>query len=473
MPSRRVILDSDEEDNANDSPPRSPELAIEHPSTSTSTAPINLSSSPHTNQQAPSAGPSTGSTGKSAHHYRLIELLNREIKDAYNSLVDPSTSRSSRSSHPSSGSPSISKRRATTEFGERPVKRPKVTYGAQRSQDDSAARFDIEDEEPVQKNKWIRLDKDVKKDPADELPEAVGRYQTSSGLLADFGQLEKPIGVASTEQRRKLPDDGPTASGQSMPPPASRSSGVSQQPLQSSIESTWPNTECAASPPAAAMRTPAIQRTRKRALSELHSSPKIILGEEIPPSSSAPASSPVKRARTDPEGQDRAFTSSPGKSDDGQDELSLSTTSSPRSTRKQSKAAKANISDREQEDRDFALALKLREEEEKEVAAQRRRRRNSNKESQPTADDLMPDLPVEQYQPRPSRSRSARTMDDLIVPSDFSKRPEALAKKKEKGKEKVKRGKSTAGDEPQRGEPQQQEEQRKLKPDSKSPEPEP
>ncbi|KAL9578222.1 MAG: hypothetical protein Q9212_005857, partial [Teloschistes hypoglaucus] len=62
MPSRRVILDSDEEDNANDSPAQSPERATEHSSHSTSINPNNLSSSPHANQQAPSAGHSTGST---------------------------------------------------------------------------------------------------------------------------------------------------------------------------------------------------------------------------------------------------------------------------------------------------------------------------------------------------------------------------------------------------------------------------
>ncbi|KAL8772683.1 MAG: hypothetical protein Q9194_004551 [Teloschistes cf. exilis] len=463
MPSRRVILDSDEEeDNANDSPRRSPERVTEHLSRSPSPAPINLSNSPHTNQQAPS----TGST----------ELLNREIKEAYNGLLEPSTSRSSRSSHPSSDSPSISRRRATTEFGERPVKRPKVTYGSRKSQDYSSARFDIEDAEPVRKNKRIRLNKDFnfKEDSADEVAHAVDHCDTSSGWIADFGKSEKLNGPTSTEGRRGKSDDGPTVSHQSMAPPASRSSGASQQPLQSSIGSTWPNTERASSPPAAGMLTPVTQRTRKRALSELETSTKIMLGDEIPPSSSAPATSPVKRARMDMGGQDRALSSSPRKSDDGRDELSLSTTSSPRSTRKQSKVAKAEISNTEHEDRDFALALKLQEEEEdKDVTTQKRRRGDTNKATQPAADDLMPDLPAEQYQPRPSRSRSARTMDDLVVPSDFSKRPEALTKKKEKGtgKGKGKRGKSTAVDEPQQSEPQQHEDQ--LGPDPKSPELEP
>lgn len=49
-------------------------------------------------------------------------------------------------------------------------------------------------------------------------------------------------------------------------------------------------------------------------------------------------------------------------------------------------------------------------------------------------------FPKEQYQPRPSRSRSGQgEVDDLIIPVDFSKRPEALVKPK-----KSKRRKTTA-----------------------------
>lgn len=56
------------------------------------------------------------------------------------------------------------------------------------------------------------------------------------------------------------------------------------------------------------------------------------------------------------------------------------------------------------------------------------------------SDDTGVDLPVENYQPRPSRSRSGRMNEELLVPIDFSKRPEATAK----GKKKNKRRKTTA-----------------------------
>lgn len=55
------------------------------------------------------------------------------------------------------------------------------------------------------------------------------------------------------------------------------------------------------------------------------------------------------------------------------------------------------------------------------------------------SDDYSAGLLKEQYQPRPSRSRSNRNDSDLVVPVDFSKRPEAAAKKN-----KSERCKSTA-----------------------------
>ena len=49
-------------------------------------------------------------------------------------------------------------------------------------------------------------------------------------------------------------------------------------------------------------------------------------------------------------------------------------------------------------------------------------------------DDAAVGLPAEQYQPRPSRSRANRTVDDLIMNIDYSRRPEAIAKKAKRRK---------------------------------------
>ena len=50
------------------------------------------------------------------------------------------------------------------------------------------------------------------------------------------------------------------------------------------------------------------------------------------------------------------------------------------------------------------------------------------------SDDAIVGLPAEQYQPRPSRSRANRTVDDLIMNIDYSKRPEAILKKAKRRK---------------------------------------
>ena len=59
-----------------------------------------------------------------------------------------------------------------------------------------------------------------------------------------------------------------------------------------------------------------------------------------------------------------------------------------------------------------------------------------------SSDSASVGLPKEQYQPRPSRSRSNRAVDDLILPTDYSKRPETLLK----GKRNAKRSKTIGDD---------------------------
>ncbi|KAL9636967.1 MAG: hypothetical protein Q9164_002497 [Protoblastenia rupestris] len=64
----------------------------------------------------------------------------------------------------------------------------------------------------------------------------------------------------------------------------------------------------------------------------------------------------------------------------------------------------------------------------------KRKRANGTQDEEPGSDDISIGLPKEQYQPRPSRSRGNRNKEDLIVPEDYSKRPEVLAKPKRKNK---------------------------------------
>lgn len=53
---------------------------------------------------------------------------------------------------------------------------------------------------------------------------------------------------------------------------------------------------------------------------------------------------------------------------------------------------------------------------------------DENKE--PGSDEVIDGLPAEKYKPRPSRSRSGNVDLDLLVPVDFSKRPETTGKRK-------------------------------------------
>ena len=53
------------------------------------------------------------------------------------------------------------------------------------------------------------------------------------------------------------------------------------------------------------------------------------------------------------------------------------------------------------------------------------------------SDEISSGLPVEHYQPRPSRSRSGLVDDKLLVPVDFSKRPEIVVKSKRKKRRKT------------------------------------
>ena len=61
------------------------------------------------------------------------------------------------------------------------------------------------------------------------------------------------------------------------------------------------------------------------------------------------------------------------------------------------------------------------------------------------SDDPAIGLPKDQYQPRPSRSRGNPKENDLLIPEDFSRRPEALVREKRKAKN---RRKTTALERP-------------------------
>lgn len=352
------------------------------------------------------------------------DLLNSEINDAYTKLLESSTSRSSRASLPSSGSLPASKRRATSDLVQDTVKRPKITYSTRKSQGDSFMGGSSDEEEPVKKKIRARSNGT---DPyskgglegALDCPSTSGRSSHCAGKLNENAQSSTIMRADENESRL---DQALVATEASMPPPASRSCGSVKQHSQSSEESTIPFKEQASSLPPPledhksfkkAQATSSADsnherlssttpRAQKCAPTDLNSS-EIILGEEVPPSSSAPTGSPIKRQRIDSICPADGASGRRKKMDDGHDELSLSAASPPHGGGGQGNRPETTV----------FKAIQL-------------------DDSGP--DNLMPDLPLENYQPRPSRSRSALTSDELLIPEDFSKRPEAHAKSKGKTK---------------------------------------
>ncbi|MCJ1258110.1 hypothetical protein MMC24_005940 [Lignoscripta atroalba] len=61
-----------------------------------------------------------------------------------------------------------------------------------------------------------------------------------------------------------------------------------------------------------------------------------------------------------------------------------------------------------------------------------KRQINNSYTNEPDPEEVFVGLPKEQYQPRPSRSRANCTVDDLVLDVDYSKRPEAVLKRKNK-----------------------------------------
>ena len=171
--------------------------------------------------------------------------------------------------------------------------------------------------------------------------------------------------------------------------------------------------------------------SRKRSRAEMEAT-NIDQSGLIEPSSSASVLSPGKTGTVD-KGTQPAIVTQEGKTtedsrtsttkpivllpqllqnDDGRDELSLSATTS-------ESASKGQVKPSKDRDKDWKHVDEL------------------------GSDDTGIGLPKEHYQPRPSKSRSGRGDDGIIVPDDYSKRPEAVAKKKRK----LSRRKTTAFDE--------------------------
>lgn len=331
----------------------------------------------------------------------------------------------------------VNLRRATTAFSERKEKKPLKTYGSKASQDDS---------------RIFRSDLHVQNHSS--LPSTVGTSsfhedgisETTRGALRDglndMTLMEDKVGHGAnsdaeyTLQRNCAPGDSTISA---LPAMSKKAGVISDKFPERSDGSTMPLTpdetpalhgSFARSTPSKLRHSsddpvsfPIISKRSSAQIEEVPISdpidtkskkrprvqldlPDPCVAENIPVPDYDNVS-PTKRART---GRTEECGNQPDR-DDTYDELSLSVSKQQPShtTFKQSKTKRP----REKDELDDA---KL------------------------GSDDICIGLPVEKYQPRPSRSRSGRLDEELLVPVDFSKRPEAAAK----GKKKNKRRKTTA-----------------------------
>ena len=333
--------------------------------------------------------------------------------DHFGSVAESSPSRLStrRSSHQHHGSPKItreSSRRATTTFPESKERRSLKTYGTKAGQ--GVADFHRRGDEKGNSKSYEKPDRSHRMgtaggehdatahDPAASRVEAMlNNYHgaedllTSNLSLGSFPSIHTSVQTSMTPKTPKFTDGRGTSRSQQSTMPTVRDS-----PPEASVEaykqvltvSTLPN------------ETMSNQDLSSRTSEEVH----------------APVRNNCrKRVRTEQESDDEA---------NGPTKPSASQTTA-RSTNRDNSTEicdeLASTTSRPQ----LSTAKRKPSETSKEPKAA-----FTNHSDELSADGIDLGLPKEQYQPRPSRSRSNRNDEDLLIPESFSKRPEVLAKKK-------------------------------------------
>ncbi len=367
-----------------------------------------------------------------------IEVLNREIHDARDNLFKSSSDGPLSATKPlalpnelPSGS-RVNLRRATTAYPERKEKRPLKTYGSKTSQDDS--RIHRSSDPDVQNHSSLPSTIGSSNPHNDRTGESTERGDGDgfiNGLLHEAGQGAKPdaghdfrqqgaydtalISSHSTTRRSVEPlsrghDNVPEKFDESTMPltpdetVASRESParstLSRLPYSSNhVLSPSMSKGSLVRPQEASSPDPIDTNSKKR--------PRFVLDIQDPgtaenlPAPGDWSEFPSKRARTDAIEE----SSNQPNQNDTYDELSLSVS-----------------------------IQQLKNTKSKQSKTERLREADELDDDKPVSDDIDIDLPVENYQPRPSRSRSGRQGGELLVPVDFSKRPETMAKRNRKSK---------------------------------------
>jgi len=358
---------------------------------------------------------------------RPIVLSGRGSRDAQGGAAEPRSDdgcarptmrRSSQQDHASPKASRESNRRATTAFSEHREKRPLKTYGAKSSPDNTGFYGHSDDEEHPRPRKKPKTgsassmtnretsshqeDAIAPGDPAASRVEAMlNNYHgeedclTSNWSLGSFPSIHTSAQSATTPKTPKtIGVSGPSRSQQSTiptvadtTPEASNAAHITgSSELHASNGTIWDPTLSTNNPEKDP--TPGQKTSRERSRTEIDND----IGQKD--DACRTLVSQASQASAPPDALENTL--------DINDELASTATKTiaSKATRKDSKsrkkpeAAPATHSDELGAD---VLALGLRK---------------------------------EQYHPRPSRSRSNRNNEELVVPENFSKRPEVLAKKK-------------------------------------------
>ena len=493
MTKRKVIEDSDDDENAAATPPRSLATGLSDITVSTL---FSLDGSPSNDLQDQNADPSISSTGP--YPSRLLsspltieakefkELLNRESRAAHQSLIEPTP----KSAYPAIGahsssqqqtptSPTASRlktKRSKTSVEKPKAKKPPKTYG-KSSQDIFEFHGGSDGElDTTQRMELAHKPKNSKSNEKKRIDRAVSRQgsQNEGVLRKTITSSGEDTEILSTEPKRHKVSSAAEEEGfsqGSMHPPASKSTSFDQP--QRSQKDTMPKTadplasESSTSsilPPAAVTylgthsddRFSAFMRpTDEYCSQDLAQSVKfqsmrsdeatrrldLKLTEKSASSSSAfeilPSTTVNNEGTNRTNNVSEEFNLRLGSSlVDSALEAHMSTTINP---------AVLLPAPTDTDSAQDELSLSVPEAAGSNVAKPPKAPKRKRTTDEEPLDDLDFDdnalgVPKEHYQPRPSKRRAGGGDNEIIVPTDFSKKPEALGKNKRK----TKRHKTTA-----------------------------
>ncbi len=471
MAKHKVIEDSDDEDNGSPSPEKAP------PPLELNTNPVvNHETSAAPEEPQPSVGSSTASTGMlafptpcTAGGLTFIETMNREIRNAHRALIEPTPDNSltstralgsSQQHSPDTPSTSRSKMKRSKTSVERPkAKKPLKRYGSM-SRDVFEFRGDSDGEpDGILHNDLTSSGAISKRQTQDMEGKMASTWGLSSGDTEALGSSDRRALDARIENSRVSPQ---------MPPPAMKPTSFEQ--TQVSEMNPLPATD------PMDLTTPANSRTTEdtRSLKLTYSDdrmptptmssrgrsdegnvldtdsadgsrkrPRWDMDLEVPdeesgglvePSSSASIISPSKTITVTKSTYSVGLSISDETIDDQSPLLQRRLIDGPETINPIVPLPQPFEHDEGQDE----LSLSISDPEPESKHQKRPTQDPKNKDiNEPVHDGLSSDdttigLPRDQYQPRPSKSRSGRGNDEVVIPTDHTKKPEATAKKKRK-----------------------------------------